>query len=46
MSGIEVLGPLKPGYDQILTKDCLAFLAELHRKFNQTRLSMYDMHVI
>ena len=38
--GIEVKGELKPGYEQILTKDALAFIATLHRKYNERRLAL------
>jgi malate synthase len=36
-SGVEVVGPLAAGYDQILSPDALAFLAELERRFGPTR---------
>lgn len=34
---IEVKGKLHPGFDEILTPEALAFVAELHTKFNPTR---------
>jgi malate synthase len=34
---VEVTGPLNPGYEQILTKEALAFVADLHRRFNPRR---------
>lgn len=37
VSGVEIRGPMRQGYDTILTKDAVTFLAELHRKFNSTR---------
>jgi malate synthase len=36
-SGIAVKGPLGPRYSEILTKDALTFVAELHRNFNARR---------
>ena len=36
-AGVEVLGPLAEGYDQTLSSDALAFLAELERRFGPTR---------
>ena len=36
-AGVEVLGPLAEGYDEILSPDALAFLAELERRFGPTR---------
>ena len=35
--GVTILGALGPRYDEILTKDALAFVAELHRNFNPKR---------
>lgn len=35
--GMEVRGELKPGYDEILTTDALAFVAELERTFRARR---------
>ena len=37
IGGINVIGPMHEGFETILTKDALDFLAELHRKFNRTR---------
>ena len=34
-AGVEVLGPLAEGYDEILSPDALAFLAELERRFGR-----------
>ena len=30
---IEITGPLRPGYEDVLTADALAFLTELHNRF-------------
>jgi malate synthase len=35
--GVELHGPLKPGFDSILTPDALALVAKLHREFNGRR---------
>ena len=35
--GISVVGPDVPGADRVLTPDALAFVADLHRRFNPTR---------
>lgn len=37
---IQILGPIQPGYDRILTPEALAFVAELNRRFNQRRLDL------
>ena len=42
MTAIDVTGALKPRYDEILSKDALAFLAALHTKFNPTRLALLE----
>lgn len=36
----KLLGPIKKGYEQILTAEALDFLAVLHRNFNGTRLHL------
>ena len=35
--GVEILGPMKPGYEKILTPEALAFVAKLVRKHGPTR---------
>ena len=37
VDGIAVVGPMRPGFDEILTRDALAFVRDLHRKFNPVR---------
>jgi len=37
VAGVEVTGKPGPRYDEILSPDALAFLAELHRRFDATR---------
>lgn len=39
---IEIKGELKPGYEKILTKEALAFLAKLHTKYNSVRLDLLN----
>ncbi|MFW5661676.1 MAG: malate synthase A, partial [Oceanicaulis sp.] len=38
--GIEIRGEMKPGYDEILTGDALALLADVHRRFDAERLRL------
>ncbi len=40
IEGIAIRGPLKERYDEILTPAALAFLVELHRRFNPRRLEL------
>ena len=35
--GVEIVGPMKPGYEKILTPEALAFVAKLVRKHAPTR---------
>ncbi|HEY0440232.1 MAG TPA: malate synthase A [Xanthobacteraceae bacterium] len=35
--GVAIKGPLGPRYQEILTRDALAFVADLHRRFDATR---------
>src|SRR5579883_1927502 len=35
--GVEIKGPIKPGYDKILTAEAVAFVVELERKFGAER---------
>ncbi|HAS33415.1 MAG TPA: malate synthase A, partial [Microbacterium sp.] len=34
---LEVVGPIRDRYDEILTPDALAFLTELHSRFSARR---------
>ncbi|HOV58891.1 MAG TPA: malate synthase A, partial [Rhodanobacteraceae bacterium] len=36
----QLRGALRPGYEQILTRGALAFLTDLHRRFEPTRRSL------
>ncbi|MHB8695439.1 MAG: malate synthase A [Solirubrobacteraceae bacterium] len=38
--GVQVLGGLEPGFDEVLTPDALGFVAELHRVFNPARVQL------
>ena len=38
--GIKILGEMKPGYEDILTPDALALLADIHRRFDSERLRL------
>ncbi|TCT06734.1 malate synthase A [Aquabacter spiritensis] len=40
--GVVIKGPLGPRYDEILTLDALAFVAELHRAFDATRKRLLE----
>lgn len=42
---IEITGKLKTGYEQVLTQEALAFLAKLHEKYNDVRLSLLEKRV-
>ncbi|QEL25680.1 malate synthase A [Bosea sp. F3-2] len=35
--GVAIKGAVQPRFDEILTPEALAFVAELHRRFNETR---------
>ena len=35
--GMQITGPIRPGYETILTFDALALVAKLHRAFNVRR---------
>jgi malate synthase len=36
-AGVKLRGPIKPGYDEILTPEALTFIADLERKFGARR---------
>ena len=44
-AGVQITGPIKPGYETILTTEALALVAELHRAFNGRRRELLDMRV-
>ena len=38
--GTEIVGEVQPGDEMILSTDAIAFVANLHRQFNPTRLAL------
>jgi malate synthase len=40
--GVELRGPMRPGFERILTADALALVATLHRSFNGRRRELLD----
>jgi malate synthase len=42
MSNLDVRGPLRAGYDEVLTEGALAFVAELERRFGPTRRRLLE----
>ena len=36
-AGVTITGAVQPRFDEVLTRDALAFVADLHRRFNETR---------
>ena len=36
----EIKGPLKPGYETVLSEEALAFIFALQNKFNSTRIAL------
>jgi malate synthase len=36
-AGVQINGPVDPAYESILSPEALAFVADLHRRFNQRR---------
>jgi malate synthase len=43
--GVVVRGPIREGYDQILTPNALAFLADLERRFGSRRRALLETRV-
>ncbi len=39
-TGVAITGALAPRYEEVLTSDALAFVADLHRSFDATRLDL------
>lgn len=37
---VQIKGPMLSGFDQMLTKEALSFVAHLHKNFNQRRLGL------
>ncbi|MEK6642959.1 MAG: malate synthase A [Planctomycetota bacterium] len=45
LDGVDLRGPLLPGYDEILTPEAIAFLAQLHRAFDPTRRELLERRI-
>ena len=41
--GVRIDGPMKDRYDEVLTGEALAFLADLHRRFDGRRRELLDL---
>jgi malate synthase len=41
-AGVEIRGEMRPGYETILTKEAIAFVIEIERKFGRTRLELLE----
>ncbi|GII25381.1 malate synthase A [Planosporangium mesophilum] len=41
-AGVEVTGPMRERFDEVLTPEALSFLAELHRTFDARRRELLD----
>jgi malate synthase len=44
-TGVEVIGPMQPGFEEILTQEALEFVADLHRRFNRRRQELLARRV-
>ena len=44
-AGVQILGPLAPGYEEILTPAALALVADLHRRFEPRRRELLALRV-
>jgi malate synthase len=42
VSGVEILGPLEERFDEVLSEDSVAFVAELHRRFDGRRRELLE----
>ena len=42
---VTIAGELAPGFEQILTPEAVAFIAELHRRFGATRDELLALRV-
>lgn len=43
---IEILGPMQPGFETVLTEDALRFVADLQRRFNDRRLTLLQQRQV
>jgi malate synthase len=46
LTDVKVLGPVSDAANKILTKEACAFLATLHRSFNETRKQLLQRRVL
>ncbi|MDP2377586.1 malate synthase A [Reyranella sp.] len=44
-AGVLIDGEIKPGFERVLTKEAVAFIADLHRKFNGRREELMALRV-
>src|SRR5471030_3393447 len=44
-AGVTIEGAIKPGFEKVLTKEAVSFLAELQRKFNARREELLVLRV-
>ncbi len=44
-AGMQITGPIHPGYELVLSADALAFIAKLHHAFNGRRLELLQARV-
>ncbi|MDQ5881310.1 MAG: malate synthase, partial [Pseudomonadota bacterium] len=44
-AGVQITGPIKPGFESILTHDALALVAKLHRAFEGRRQELLKARV-
>ncbi len=42
-AGVTITGAVQPRFDEVLTRDALAFVADLHRRFNETRKRLLSL---
>ncbi len=42
VEGVDVLGPMAAGFEEILTASALEFIADLHRQFNVRRIALLE----
>ena len=45
-AGVTIEGVIRPGFEKVLTRDALAFLAGLHRQFNARREELLAARVV
>ena len=44
-AGVTIDGAIKPGFEKVLTKEAVAFIADLQRKFNARREELLALRV-